>query len=40
MKRGKYWRQERESICLIKEEMAAELAEDFVGDAGWVIGNQ
>jgi len=24
----------------IKEEMAAELAEDFVGDAGWVIGNQ
>jgi uncharacterized protein (TIGR00369 family) len=24
----------------IKEEIAAQLAEDFVGDAGWPIGNQ
>jgi acyl-coenzyme A thioesterase PaaI-like protein len=24
----------------IKEQTAAQLAEDFVGDAGWVIGNQ
>jgi uncharacterized protein (TIGR00369 family) len=24
----------------VKEEMAAQLAEDFVGDAGWVLGNQ
>jgi len=24
----------------IKEEMAVEMAEDFVGDAGWVMGSQ